>query len=72
MVYALSMSTHCLEKEIIQCVITTLWMLGTADTVSVFISRSAHSARTAGSKIALRFLRLFVCLCVRTFHVRNI
>ena len=27
----------------------------------VFTSRSAHSARTAGTKIALRFPRLFVC-----------
>ena len=33
---------------------------------AVFISRprSAHSARTAGPKIALRFPRLSVCLCV--------
>ncbi len=46
----------------------------------VFTSRSARSARTAGTKIALRFPRLFVCLfvclsvclCVRTYHVRNI
>ncbi len=30
------------------------------------------SARTAGPKIALRFSRLFVCLCVRTYHVRDI
>ena len=48
----------------------------------IFTSRSA---RTAGTKIALRFPRLFVvclfvcpfvclsvCLCVRTYHVRNI
>ena len=41
-----------------------------------FNSRSARSARTAGTKIALRFPRLFVCLfvclsvclCVRTYH----
>ena len=26
----------------------------------------------AGPKIALRFLRLFVCLCVHTYHMRNI
>ena len=30
-----------------------------------FTSRSAHSARTAGTKIALRFPHLFVCLFVR-------
>ena len=30
-----------------------------------FTSRSARSARTAGTKIALRFLHLFVCLFVR-------
>ena len=32
--------------------------------VTVFTSRSARSARTAGTKIALRFPRLFVCLFV--------
>ena len=45
--------------------------------ISVFTSRSA---RTAGTKIDLRFPRLFVCLfvclsvclCVRTYHVRKI
>ena len=31
----------------------------------VFTSWSARSARTAGTKIALRFPRLFVCLSVR-------
>ena len=31
----------------------------------LFTSRSARSARTAGTKIASRFPRLFVCLCVR-------
>ena len=31
---------------------------------NVFTSRSAGSARTAGTKIALRFPRLFVCLFV--------
>ena len=29
----------------------------------LFTSRSARSARTAGTKIALRFPRLFVCCC---------
>ena len=37
---------------------------------------TSRSARTAGTKIALRFPRLFVCLfvclCVRTYHVRSI
>ena len=32
---------------------------------SFVTSRSARSARTAGTKIALRFPRLFVCLFVR-------
>ena len=36
----------------------------------------AQSAQTAGSKIALRFQHLsvclFACLCVHTYHVRNI
>ncbi len=31
----------------------------------IFTSRSARSARTAGTKITLRFPRLFVCLFVR-------
>ena len=31
----------------------------------IFTNRSACSARTAGTKIALRFPRLFVCLFVR-------
>ena len=30
----------------------------------IFTSRSARSARTAGTKIALRFRRLFICLFV--------
>ena len=34
-------------------------------TIQFFTSRSARSARTAGTKIALRFPRLFVCLFVR-------
>ena len=33
----------------------------------IFTSRSARSARTAGTKIALRFLCLFVCLSVCMF-----
>ena len=33
----------------------------------LFTSRSARSARTAGTKIALRFPRLFVCLFVCLF-----
>ena len=41
--------------------------------VRAFLPAGARaSARTAGPKIALRFSRLFVCLCVRTYHVRNI
>ena len=36
---------------------------------AVFISRSAHSARTAGPKIALRF---HVCLFVCVFEVDGV
>ena len=40
----------------------------------IFTRRSAHSARMAGPKIALRSPHLsvyfFVCLCVCTYHVR--
>ena len=39
--------------------------LSTVDSIVLFTSRSARSARTAGTKIALRFPRLFVCLFVR-------
>ena len=35
--------------------------------IFLFTSRSARSARTAGTKIALRFPRLFVCLFVCLF-----
>ena len=33
----------------------------------------ALCARPAGPKITLRFLRLYIyiCMCVRTYHVRN-
>ena len=36
-------------------------------TGAIFTSRSVRSARTAGTKIALRFPRLFVCLFVCLF-----
>ena len=44
----------------------TLLSMVTYSSADVFTSRSARSARTAGTKIALRFPRLFVCLFVCT------
>ena len=38
---------------------------GSTSQLFFFTSRSAHSARTAGTKIALRFPHVFVCLFVR-------
>ena len=59
--YVSEIKTHsCFSVDVIAS-------MGVVYFVTIFTSRSARSARTAGTKIALRFPRLFVCLFVCLF-----
>ena len=54
--------THSLDIKVY-----TFIVYGQGLSSQLFTSRSARSVRTAGTKIALRFPRLFVCLFVCMF-----